>query len=388
MKVAALVSGGVDSSVALGQLLSASGMHAHEITAYYIKIWLADDLAFLGDCPWEDDLRFAREACARLGVRLSVLSLQDLYWDRVVTHSLAELRRGHTPSPDLLCNEYVKFAAFLDAIDANGEGCDAVCTGHYARVEGPAGARVLRKGVDPVKDQTYFLSRLHQHQLERCLFPLGGMTKQQVRQLAGQMNLPNQSRPDSQGICFLGKLKFDDFVRWQLGTHPGPIIDAATGERLGTHQGYWFHTIGQRRGLGLSGGPWYVVRKEPSTHAVYVCHGDRQAEHVHKRFVTAPPHWIAGRSPEQGGQAGALSVKIRHGPTTVRCSWQPLPAESNSASGLEVTLHKGEVGIAPGQYAVFYHGDICLGSALILGRGPRPSVCAPLTEGLRVGSGQ
>ncbi len=209
MRIAVLVSGGVDSSVALARLVAEG---RHELTAFYLKIWLEDELAILGECPWEEDLRHARAVCETLGVPLEVVPLQDRYHERVVAHAIAELSAGRTPSPDLQCNQRIKFGAFLEAV--GGDRFDAVASGHYARVElDGAGRAHLLRAPDPVKDQTYFLARMHQAQLQRARFPIGDLDKPAVRQRAAELGLATAARPDSQGICFLGKIKYPEFVR-------------------------------------------------------------------------------------------------------------------------------------------------------------------------------
>ena len=248
--IAVLVSGGVDSSLALARLVAQHGPRA--VTAFYLKIWLEDELAFLGDCPWDDDLVHVRATTERLGVALEVVPMQQRYHERVVKRAIDELARGRTPSPDLHCNAEIKFGAFLDAI---GPGFDTVASGHYARVAVRDGTRELCAGVDPVKDQTYFLSRLLPEQLARVCFPIGDLPKAEVRRLAAELALPSATRPDSQGICFLGNIPYPAFVKACLGERPGAIVDIDTGRELGAHRGLWFHTIGQRQGLGLGGGP-------------------------------------------------------------------------------------------------------------------------------------
>lgn len=351
MNIAVLLSGGVDSSVALSRLVTAG----HRVTAFYLKIWLEDDLAFLGECPWEDDLRYARAVCERWGVPLEVVSLQGAYWERVVAHVVTELKDGRTPSPDILCNERVKFGAFADLLDS---GFDKIASGHYARtlIDENDKAWLLR-GVDPVKDQTYFLSRLSQTQLSRCLFPIGDLPKAEVRQLAAQWNLLNFDRRDSQGICFLGKIKYADFVKCHLGEHPGEIRELETGRVLGSHNGFWFHTIGQRKGLGLGGGPWFVVHKDIEKNVVYVSHHEHACDRSASTFTVRALHWIT-RPP----LSNEVLVRIRHGErrTAARVTERP--------DGLwDVEMAEADQGVAPGQYAVFYEGDVCLGSGVISG---------------------
>jgi tRNA-specific 2-thiouridylase len=209
---------------------------------------------------------------------------------RGVAHTIAELKKGRTPSPDILCNENVKFGAFADLIDPS---FTHIATGHYARLErGADGPRYLKKGIDPVKDQTYFLSRLQPQQLERALFPIGHLPKADVRKLARDYDLPNQDRPDSQGICFLGKLKFNEFVKAHLGEQRGEIVDIADGRVLGEHKGFWFHTIGQRKGLGLSGGPWFVVKKDAVKNQVFVSSDEGRTERPQLEFSVSQMHWL------------------------------------------------------------------------------------------------
>ncbi len=354
MKIAVLLSGGVDSSVALN-LLARQG---HELHAFYLKIWLEDELAFLGECPWEDDLHYARAVCEALNVPLTIVPLQAEYLDRVVAYALDELRAGRTPSPDVFCNRRIKFGAFFDHIDAS---FDKVASGHYAQVEERNGQFLLRCSPDRVKDQTYFLSHLRPDQMARACFPLGPYTKAQVREMASEMKLPNSERKDSQGICFLGKIQYRDFVKFHLGEREGKIVDRITGTELGPHQGFWFYTIGQRQGLGLSGGPWFVSGKDTEKNIVYVTHRDHLPEHEEHRFVAGDVNWIAGAAPDS---LEGLHVKLRHGPHMIECSELRMRADG----ALDISLAEREVGIAAGQIAVLYRGDICLGGGVILAR--------------------
>ncbi|MEL7060259.1 MAG: tRNA 2-thiouridine(34) synthase MnmA [Acidobacteriota bacterium] len=352
-----LLSGGVDSSVAL-HLLRRAG---HRVTAFYLKIWLEDELAHLGACPWEEDLHFARAVCAATDVPLEIVSLQREYHERVVAAAIEELKRGRTPSPDVRCNRHVKLGAFLEQLDADGRTFDAIATGHYASVERRIDGVALLRGVDARKDQTYFLHSLTRPQLERCVFPLGGLHKAEVRQLAESLGLPNRHRRDSQGLCFLGKIPYDDFVRAHLGDQPGPILDLASGDRLGTHRGLWFHTIGQRKGLGLADGPWFVVAKETKSRALWVSHGARLAEHRTRHFRVPDPHWL---SPLPRATAGAFDVRLRHTPALSAARWSASVSEGEP-QGLLVSLHTPDSGIAAGQSAVFYRGRRCLGGGVL-----------------------
>jgi tRNA-specific 2-thiouridylase len=349
MNIAVLLSGGVDSSVVLALLKS----QGHDVTAFYLKIWLEDDMAFMGDCPWEQDLQYARAVCEQLDVPLEIISLQSEYHDRVVSYALDELKAGRTPSSDIFCNQRIKFGAFYDRIS---DRFDKVATGHYASIQQDGDIYRLIKGIDPVKDQTYFLSHLSQAQLSRALFLLGTYTKAQVRDMAHTFDLPTQDRKDSQGICFLGKIKYNEFVQFNLGEKPGDIVDLDSGKVLGSHQGYWFHTIGQRQGLGLSGGPWYVAQKDIERNIVYVVHGEQLVLQARTIFDAGQLHWIVG-APEET----CLQLKLRHGPAMLACQ-----IEAQQEGQLHVTLDDPDTGIAPGQFAVFYRGQECLGAGTIL----------------------
>lgn len=353
MRIAVLISGGVDSSVALRILAERGG---HEITAFYLKIWLEDELAHLGECPWEEDLAYARAVCETAGVPLKVLSLQAEYHRLVVRYALECLQAGGTPSPDIFCNRRVKFGAFLDLV---GDGFDRVATGHYARIGRAGDLFLLKRAPDPVKDQTYFLCALRQDQLARALFPVGHLSKSEVRRLARRMGLPNRDRPDSQGICFLGRVRYDEFVRSYLGENPGPIVDGDSGRTLGRHRGLWFHTIGQRQGLGLGDGPWYVTGKDLARNVLVVRHRDSPTSRARDRFTVGGLHWIAGPPAELAGGA-RLQVRLRHGPRMADCTLRPA-GEGRGA----VALAAGDPGVAPGQFAVFYSGEVCLGGGTI-----------------------
>lgn len=362
MKIAVLVSGGVDSSVALAQLKA----EGHEVTAFYLKIWLEDELSFLGDCPWNEDLSYVRAVCEQLEVPLEIMSLQQTYWDRVVSYVIDEVKAGRTPNPDMLCNQHVKFGAFLDAIDAHGEGScfEKVATGHYAQVTTIDGVAHLCTSPDPVKDQTYFLAYLSQRQVARALFPIGHLTKAQLRIEAERLDLPNKARKDSQGICFLGKLKFSDFIRFHVGEQVGDLIEFETGLKVGEHPGFWFYTIGQRQGIGLSGGPWYVVAKDPATNQVFISKTYYTPEKVRNSCSIERCNWIAGSAPRfDAGEAGGFEVKLRHGPVRY-----PVRVTSLDDGAVKLELvDSNDQGIAPGQFGVLYRGDECLGGGVIRG---------------------
>ena len=349
MKVAVLLSGGVDSSVALNLLKN----EGHDITAFYLKIWLQDEFSFLGDCPWEEDLEYARGVCEQAGVPLEIISLQNEYWDNVVTYTISEIKEGRTPNPDIFCNSLIKFGQFYDKID---NAFEKVATGHYAKVESLNGKYLLKRAPDPVKDQTYFLAYLNQKQLSRALFPLGELNKNEVRKLAEDFDLPNKNRKDSQGICFLGQVKFNEFIKQHLGEKRGDIIVSETGEKIGEHEGYYYFTIGQRSGLKLGGGPWFVVKKDVEKNIVYISK-ENKSRRSRNKFKVTNFNWFAEKPPEKKD----LQVKIRHGRRFFNCTLNLIDDKLG-----EVILEEPDQGIAPGQFAVFYDDDVCLGGSVIL----------------------
>ena len=349
MKIAVLLSGGVDSSVAL-RLLKDAG---HNITAFYLKIWLQDEFSFLGECPWEEDLRFARGVCEQAGVPLNVISLQTEYWDSVVSYTISEIIEGRTPNPDMFCNSLIKFGQFYDRID---DSFEKVASGHYAKLENTNGKFQLKKSPDPVKDQTYFLAYLTQEQFSRALFAIGNYKKDEIRTLAEKYDLPNKVRKDSQGICFLGQIKFDEFIKHHLGIKTGNIINADTGKMMGEHNGYYYFTIGQRSGLGLSGGPWYVVKKDVEKNFVYISKEKIKTEQT-SEFTVGKFNWISESKPGKKD----LQVKIRHGANFFNCK-----LELNGNETGRVLLDGADKGIAPGQFAVFYDDEVCLGGGVII----------------------
>jgi tRNA-5-taurinomethyluridine 2-sulfurtransferase len=353
MNIAVLLSGGVDSSVAL-RLLHEQG---HSVTAFYLKIWLEDELAFLGDCPWDDDLHYAHAVCDQIGVELKVVSLQKEYWDYVVSYVIDEVKSGRTPNPDVFCNKRIKFGMFLEYLNREHAGqFDKIASGHYAHVSHEGSAAHLKQAPDPIKDQTYFLSYLDQEQLQKLVFPIGHLAKYAVRALAQQYDLPNKDRKDSQGICFLGKLKFSDFIKQYLGEQQGEMVEVETGIVQGMHNGFWFYTIGQRQGLGLAGGPWYVVAKDTQENRVYISRSYHADDKNRDTFMVNQIHWILGMAPLKT----TLAIKLRHGAHKHICT-----ITHTDDGRMLVQLDSRDQGIAAGQFAVFYDGDECLGAAII-----------------------
>ncbi len=327
MNIAALISGGVDSAVAVHRLVE----QGHSPHLFYIRIGMDEDE---GDCSAEEDIEMCSLIAKRYGLELDVVSLHEEYWENVMEYALRTVRSGLTPNPDIMCNKMIKFGFFEERW---GRAFDRTATGHYASITTDAeGYEWLATAVDPVKDQTDFLAQISYSQLSHLMFPLGDIPKARVRELAIEARLPNAYRKDSQGICFLGKINYNDFIRRHLGERPGRIVELETGKVLGSHRGYWFHTIGQRKGLGLSGGPWFVVRKDIAENTIYVSNGYDTDKHM--------PAFMPGRLRHIGG--------------------------TPSGEGGEYMIESDErvQGIAPGQFAVVYDraGRICYGSGVIM----------------------
>lgn len=354
MKTAALVSGGVDSSVTV-HLLKEAGIDPH---IFYIKIGMENEPGFV-DCPSEEDIEIVTYLAHKYGCKLDVISLQEEYWERVIDYTIQSVKKGLTPNPDVMCNKMIKFGSFEEKY---GKEFDRITTGHYADVDRSDGHLFLKTCKDKRKDQTYFLGQINSHQLAKLHFPLGNLLKNEVRQIAAAANLPSASRPDSQGICFLGKINYSEFIRRYVGEKEGKIIELETGKILGTHRGFWFHTIGQRRGMGLSQGPWIVVKKNIPENIIYVSHGYDPLS-VYRdviylsgyQFITENPYGDAFFT------GAEIKFKIRHTPEFTHGK---VLLEGNLVKILsEKKIH----GVAPGQFGVIYdhEGKHCLGSGMI-----------------------
>lgn len=352
MKIAVLISGGVDSAVVVHKLAA----EGHDLTLFYIRIGRDDDS---GDCNADEDIEFCKLIARRYGLELRIVELHQEYWDHVMAYALRTVREGRTPNPDMMCNKLIKFGFFEERW---GKDFDKTATGHYAAVRHMDGVYYLCTAPDAVKDQTDFLAQISQKQLSHLMFPLGDMDKTEVRRLAAEADLPNANRKDSQGICFLGKIDYNEFLRRHLGERPGPIIDIETCQKIGEHKGYWFHTIGQRKGLGLSGGPWFVVKKDYRSNTLYVARGYDTRLQYGRHLPLGEMHWISG-NPFQSAGPMRVTFKNRHTPQFTTGTLAPCKAEG------EYMLESDEdvQGIAPGQYAVIYTPDhrICLGSGMI-----------------------
>lgn len=349
MEIAALLSGGVDSSVVV-HLLCEQG---YRPTLFYIKIGV--DGAEYMDCAAEEDIELATAIARKYGLPLEVVDLHREYWDNVVAYAIDKIKRGLTPNPDVMCNKLVKFGCFEQRV---GKDFDFTATGHYATTVMQDGKTWLGTACDRLKDQTDFLAQIDYLQVSKLLFPIGRLMKHQVRDIALRAGLPSARRKDSQGICFLGKINYNDFVRRFLGEQQGAVIELETGKRVGVHQGYWFHTIGQRKGLGLSGGPWFVIRKDVEQNIIYVSRGyDAETQYGYDfrmrdfHFITENP-WMGQRKEVD------VTFKIRHTPDFIKGRLM------EEADGFRVVSTERLQGIAPGQFGVIYDeaAQICIGS--------------------------
>jgi tRNA-specific 2-thiouridylase len=348
------MSGGVDSSVT-AWLLKQQG---YEVQGLFMKNWEEDDSE--NYCSAAADLRDAQAVCDRLDIPLHTINFATEYWDNVFTHCLQEFQAGRTPNPDVLCNREIKFKVFLE--QAQRLGCEQMATGHYVRLSKINGQYQLLKGVDPYKDQSYFLYMLTQSQLAWSCFPLGELAKPLVRTLAIQAGLPTQAKPDSTGLCFIGERPFKAFLSRFLPSQPG-TIESIDGKYLGQHDGLMFYTIGQRQGLKIggqansSGEPWYVVAKEVANNRLLVAQGHNHPRLFSRHLVAQQIHWIAEPVPTV---PGCCSAKTRYRQRDQACTITAL--EQNCA---QVSFTEPQRAITPGQSIVFYQGEICLGGGII-----------------------
>lgn len=362
-RIAVLVSGGVDSSVVV-HLLHTAGLRP---TLFYIQIGMDRD-GFM-DCSWEDDIALVSMLARQYSLPLEIVPLHDEYWANVVQYTIDTVAKGLTPNPDMMCNKLIKFGCFEERW---GKDYDFIATGHYATTTYIGEQLFLSTAPDPIKDQTDFLAQINFTQVNKLIFPTGHLTKAEVRAIALEAGLASAQRKDSQGICFLGKVNYNEFIERALGTKRGRIIERESGRTLGWHNGYWFHTIGQRKGLGLSGGPWFVVKKDVKRNVILVSRGydpaDQYGEHIEAtemNFISLDPwSYYAGktialdeRKPIQ------ISFKIRHTPDfalgTLLYDATRERYRIDSQSPIQ--------GIAPGQYAVIYDTEhrLCFGSGMI-----------------------
>ena len=367
------LSGGVDSAVS-AYLLQQQG---HEVVAIFMKNWENDDDSEY--CSSNLDFIDAASVADVLGIEIEHVNFAAEYKDRVFAEFLREYQAGRTPNPDVLCNAEIKFKAFLD--HAMRLGADKIATGHYARVREVGGRTQLLKGLDPSKDQSYFLHRLNPSQLAHTLFPVGELHKTEVRRIAAEIGLPNAKKKDSTGICFIGERPFREFLSRYLNKEPGPIRDA-TGRTLGRHEGLSFYTLGQRQGLGIGGvkargaqkgggehAPWFVARKDLEKNTLWVVQG-----HAHPWLLSGALRaddlsWVAGTPPP----AGHYAAKTRYRQDDAACV-----LTYDTAGVMQLSFSEPQWAVTPGQSAVLYDGDVCLGGGVIAGahahaQAPEPS---------------
>jgi tRNA-specific 2-thiouridylase len=359
-RVVVAMSGGVDSAVAAA-LLQGAGYETH---ALFMSNWDQDEDGY---CTAARDLQDARQVCATLGIPLHTANFAVEYRDRVFAHFLGELRAGRTPNPDVACNREIKFGVCLE--HARRLGADCFATGHYARTDAPAGRPRLLRAVDRDKDQTYFLHAVPGPFLDRVLFPVGNLRKADVRRIAQERALPLHDKRDSTGICFIGERPFAGFLRGYLPAQPGPI-ETADGRAVGRHRGLMYYTLGQRRGLEVGGvrgageAPWYVVAKDLGRNRLVVSQDAHDPALYCREFDTEPAHWIAGAPPSAGF---TCTARLRHRQPDRPCEVRVLPG-----GGCRVRMSQPERAVTPGQSAVFYDGEVCLGGAVVARAPPTP----------------
>ena len=352
------LSGGVDSAVS-AHLLKLQG---YDVVGIFMKNWEDDDDS--ANCSSSIDFVDAAAVADVLGIALEHVNFAAEYKDRVFAEFLREYQAGRTPNPDVLCNAEIKFKAFLD--HALRLGADKIATGHYARVRAIDGRFELLKGLDGNKDQSYFLHRLTQAQLATTLFPVGELAKPEVRRIAAEIGLPNAKKKDSTGICFIGERPFREFLNRYLSHDPGPIEDER-GRLLGRHVGLSFYTLGQRQGLGIGGvkgradaggehAPWFVARKDLARNALIVVQGHEHLALQSSALTADDTSWVAGRAP----LAGAYAAKTRYRQADAACRFEPT---EDAAFALQ--FEQPQWAVTPGQSAVLYAGEVCLGGGVI-----------------------
>ena len=353
MNIAALVSGGVDSSVII-PLLKDQG---YDPVIFYIQIGMENEPAFM-DCPSEEDIEITTFIAKKYGCRFEIVNLHNEYWSRVVDYTISTVKKGLTPNPDVMCNRLIKFGSFDDKF---GKDFDKIATGHYAGTEFRDGMYWLRTATDKVKDQTYFLGRITYHQLSKAMFPVASFLKKEVRAYAEKENLPSALRKDSQGICFLGKINYNQFIKQHIGEKKGEIVELETGKILGTHNGYWFHTIGQRKGLGLSQGPWFVVKKDIQENVIFVSNGYDPVSQYSDEVVLQDFQFITEDPFTDYSNGIAITFKIRHTPEFTK------GIMTKDGNLFRIKSQEPIAGLAPGQFGVIYDKDekICIGSGII-----------------------
>lgn len=349
------MSGGVDSSVSAA-LLKEQG---YRVVGVYMKNW-SRDLPGM-KCPWAEDLADAKRVAVRLGIDFEVFDFEKEYKQKVVDYMLSEFKKGNTPNPDIMCNQEIKFKLFYDV--AREKGADFIATGHYARVRQAENMPVahsssasLLRAKDENKDQTYFLYRISDEALSHTIFPIGDMLKSDVKKLAAEYGFDNAYKKESMGVCFVGEVGIKDFLKEYLPVKPGKIKDIDSGETLGMHEGAWFYTIGQRKGLNIGGGlPVYVVKKDLVKNIVYVSKNLNNVE-LWTAKLSLKDVILRG---EPADKSGKIEVRLRHRAPLI-------PATLKVKKDKAVVVFESEIKApASGQSVVFYDGEICLGGGII-----------------------
>lgn len=357
-KVIVGMSGGVDSSVS-AYLLQQQG---YQVTGLFMKNWEEDDDTEY--CSAAADLADAQAVCDKLGIELLTINFAAEYWDNVFEHFLEEYKAGRTPNPDILCNKEIKFKAFLEYA-AEDLGADYIATGHYVRRRDISGTTQLLRGLDSNKDQSYFLYTLSHDQVAQSLFPVGELEKPEVRRIAEQLGLITAKKKDSTGICFIGERKFRDFLARYLPAKPGPIM-TVDGQKIGQHDGLMYHTLGQRKGLKIGGTregsdePWYVVDKDVENNILIAAQGHEHPRLMSAGLIAQQLDWV---SREPLTQPMRCVVKTRYRQEDIPCTVTPLGDDK-----ISVRFDNPVAAVTPGQSAVFYQDEVCLGGGVIEAR--------------------
>ena len=359
------LSGGVDSSVA-ALLLKEQGF---KVSAIFMKNWNEDDDE--GYCPAEEDFADAQSIAAELDIPFHGVNFAPEYWDNVFSYFLEEYKAGRTPNPDILCNKEIKFKVFLDY--ALAQGADKIATGHYARVKEENGQFYLLKGRDNNKDQSYFLYTLGQYPLSRSLFPIGELEKSEVRDIAEKNNLATWDKKDSTGICFIGERNFSQFLSQYLPAKPGDMV-TPEGEVVGRHRGLMYHTLGQRKGLGIggrqsdgksydknTGQPWFAAQKDLEKNQLIVVQGKDHPLLYRQSLTASKLHWVSGTAPKLPCHCRA---KTRYRQPDQICTIKHIETNEKSSNCM-VEFDAPQFAVTPGQSVVFYDGEICLGGGVI-----------------------
>ncbi|EMY47098.1 tRNA 2-thiouridine(34) synthase MnmA [Glaesserella parasuis] len=354
-KVICGMSGGVDSSVS-AFILQQQG---YQVEGLFMKNWEEDDDTDY--CTAAADLADAQAVCDKLGIKLHKINFAAEYWDNVFEHFLAEYKAGRTPNPDILCNKEIKFKAFLEYA-AEDLGADFIATGHYVRRPPLEQQPKLLRGLDSNKDQSYFLYTLSEQQVAQSLFPVGNIEKPIVRAIAEDLGLATAKKKDSTGICFIGERKFKDFLARYLPAQAGEI-KTVDGQVIGRHDGLMYHTLGQRKGLGIGGvkgaseNAWYVVEKDLVNNVLIVAQGQDNSALLSSGLIASQLHWV-DRQPIR--EKLRCTVKTRYRQADILCEIQPLDDET-----IRVIFDEPQIAVTPGQSAVFYQGEVCLGGGII-----------------------